>query len=711
MAVVKRVMQYQPELASGWELLGDICRNMEDFESAKQAYRRATQLNLENASVSAKLNRCLESEIKRQAKKSEEAKTAGEDKEPVKLTEEFLIDMSAEAERGAYHPILWRDREIEQIIEILSCKDRNSPLLIGEPGVGKTAIVEELARRIFSGEFPQTLAKKIFLMSVATLLAGAKFRGQFEERILQLIKELKKTDCILFIDDTHTIVNSGLTKGGVLDTSTLLKPALLRGEIQAIGATSYDEYRLNFEKDPSLVRCFQPVFIEEPTPEMMVDILRDTTARLAAFHGVEFDDVNFLELARLIKFCLKERKLPDIAINVFDRAAAKASLRRSARSKHEQESGPQETLPASAIVRLEDILEVISDLSGVPAQKLSADQNERFLKMESLLAERVVGQQEAIETVSGVIRTVKLNLDLQPHRPDGVFLFVGPSGVGKTELARALAEFLFGDESKLIRIDMSEYMEKIASSRLIGASPGYVGYNDQNQLTDMVRKNPYSLVLLDEIEKADAQMISIFLQVFDAGRLTDGKGRTVHFDNCTIIMTSNIGSHLYSQARVGYGEGVEDKRVTRGELRKEIRRFFSPEFLNRIDEVVFFNPLTLQDIKEIAKLQLKDVRARMEKDGVRLTISEGVLEKIAAEGFSPEYGARNLGRIIRKMILDPLAYKMLGRAERGVREVRVVMNGEAIEFGMLTETESRERASVELSEEAEPRVEKKENLP
>ncbi|MGH9856276.1 MAG: AAA family ATPase, partial [Acidobacteriota bacterium] len=410
-----------------------------------------------------------------------------------------------------------------------------------------------------------------------SLLAGAKFRGQFEERLMQLIREIKRLNCILFVDDIHQIVAGGSGKTSSAEASHFLKPSLTSDEIQIIGATNFEEFRNSVEKDNSFLRCFQTIKLEEPDDATLMLILQAYKTQLETFHKVLIEDESLETILMWVRVLLRDRALPDKALDLLDRSAARVSIQED-----------------TTILTSEKVLETISDISHVPLNRMSVSEIAHFKNMEAFLSTRVVGQLDAVGTVSGVLCTSKLHLNLNSARPKGIFLFVGPTGVGKTELAKAMAEFLFGDEEKIIRIDMSEYMERYSASRLVGTSPGYVGYYDQNQLVDKIRTNPYSLILLDEIEKADSQLLNIFLQVFDAGRLTDGKGKVAYFDNATIVMTSNIGTHLFAQNKLGYGgSDAAEAHVTRSDLMKEVKRFFQPEFLNRIDEIVFFKPLTL----------------------------------------------------------------------------------------------------------------------
>ncbi len=666
MAILKRLLERNPGMKKAIELLGDFHVEKGNLSEAQARYEEVLRIDPGNRNIQKKLEK-IKSRADRKVvfKADEEMKSLHQ---PSRKTDEVMEDMLLEAQRGKFHPIVEREEEIKRIIEILNCKTKNNPLLIGDPGVGKTALIEGLALKILKGEVPPNLARKrLYLLSVATLLAGTKYRGQFEEKVLELLKEIKKENCIIFIDNIQNIISSGLTKGGSLDTSALLKPALIKGEIQVIGATTYDEYQNNIEKDLSLARCFQKISISEPDNASSEKILCSIVPLLEKYHSVQFSEKAVRNSAELVKRYTKDGSLPDKAIDVLDRAGAIVSMQVRENKRFE------------ATVDEDDILEAISGMSGIPLSKIRGSGKESLAKLEELLKRRVIGQNEVIKKVSEIVRSSMLGFKLYPQRPNAIFLFIGPTGVGKTELAKALADALFGDEEKLLRIDMSEYMERISSTRLIGSSPGYVGYSDQNQLTDKIRQNPYTVILLDEMEKADAQMINLFLQVFDAGRLTDGRGRTVSFNASIIIMTSNIGTDLYFRQSVGYGEGKKmETSVTKSELMKEIRKRFSPEFINRIDEIVFFNALTRVDVKQISLLQLQAVKKKLEREGKEFILTEKALDLISQEGFSPEFGARNLGRVIREKILDPMGLVSLN--EDWDKANRVIIDGEGEEL-------------------------------
>lgn len=661
-ATLRRLLARYPDKVQAEELLGDLFAERDSAEAIR-FYEKVLAASLYQPGVARKRDDLKERLANKPglpasakapgrapvAKPREEAPSAKPSGAPAPAegpsADELLVDMLAEAEGGRYRPIVGREGERAQAVEILCCRAKSNVLLVGEPGVGKTALVEDLALRLSRGEAPRALqGKRLYAFNSAAAIAGAKYRGQFEERILQVIRKLSDQPSILFVDDIHTLSSMGASKGGSLDLASLIKPSLLRGEFQAVAAAPYEDYRSRLEKDTTLARCFQVVRLDEPGREETLAILSFHKEPLENHHRVRLSEELFAETFKTIALCLKERAFPDKALDVFDRASVKAALRAN---------GTAQRQPA---VTPEDVHAAISDLSGVPFAKVASMRESRYRELETLLEERIIGQESAIRTVARALKTAKLNFSLKPQRPEGIFLFVGPTGVGKTELARAMAEVLYGETDRMIRIDMSEYMERISSSRLIGTAPGYVGYNDPNQLTDMVRRNPYSLILLDEIEKADAQVMNLFLQVFDAGRLTDGKGRIVHFNHTTIVMTGNIGTELYSEMRIGYDEvSGRGGHVSRSALTKRIKRSFAPEFLNRLDEIVQFDPLAPESIKRIAELKLRSVRERMAEEGKTLHLAPAVYERLVAEGYSPEFGARHLERVIRRLVLDPLA--------------------------------------------------------
>ncbi len=683
--LLRALSDRRPRLRRPLECLGDLARQRGDFAEAGRLYERAAAVDPACESVLDKLQRLRARALPARGGSSEEetpAERAGS------RIEDLLEDLTRQAEAGRFEPLQGREGELAQIIEILSCRQKKNPLVVGDAGVGKSALIEELARRMSCGEVPEHLAgKRLFMMSVATLLAGAKYRGQFEERILELLRELRDVDHILYVDHLHTLINAGLTRGGGLDTSGLLKPALVRGEIQVIGSTTYDDYQNNIEKDPTLSRCFQLVQLNEPGLGETLEILFATLGRLQEHHGVTYDTTAIERTLATAGRVLHEGRLPDKAIDLLDRAGARVALALRARRR------------ADGRVGEEDILEAMSGMSRVPLAALSVARGQALSRMEEGLRERVVGQDAAVDSVSRVLRANEQGFKLHPGRPNGVFLFLGPTGVGKTALARAMARFLFGDEERLVRIDMSEYMDRINSSRLIGSAPGYVGYNDQNQLTDSIRQHPYSLLLLDEIEKADSQLIQLFLQVFDAGRLTDGRGRTVRFHHTTVVMTSNVGSELFLRDPVGYRAASTRSAVSRADLMHQLRQRFSPEFLNRIDEIVFFDPLREDDIMRIARLELVAVRDALERDGRALVIEPEAQRLLAREGYSFEFGARNLNRVLRRLVLEPLSRLALSPGWAQARTVRVRVHEGAVQ--VTAEDEAGSATGIEAVEAAD----------
>ena len=629
--------------------------------------------------------------------------------------DKFSRDLTALAREGKLDPVIGRQKEIETVIEILARRKKNNPVLIGEPGVGKTAIVEGLAQRIVKGEVPEVLRdKRLVELNLNALVAGTKYRGELEERVKQLLDEIiqHKDELILFIDEVHTIVGAGQAEGG-LDLANVFKPALARGELHLIGATTLNEYQKYIEKDAALERRFQPVFISEPTVEQTIEILRGLRDRFEAHHKVKITDEAIVAAAELSDKYIRGRYLPDKAIDLIDQAAARVRilatsrpaelqeleeeiqrLKReidyaTARKQFDRAKQLEEALKTkqkaleekeerwkriasteTPEVRAEHIAEIVSALTGIPVHELTEEERERLLKLEEKLHERVVGQEEAVKAVAEAIRLARAGLR-EGHRPIAVFLFLGPTGVGKTELAKALAWAVFGDEDAMIRLDMSEYMERHAVARLIGAPPGYVGYEEGGQLTERVRRRPYSVILLDEIEKAHPEVHNILLQVFDDGRLTDGKGRVVDFSNTIIIMTSNVGSELIQQNM----QAPEHLRLSYEELKErlmdELRRHFRPEFLNRIDEVIVFHALTKAQIREIVKLQLERVRRTARGQGVELEFDDSLVEHIAEAGYRPEFGAREIRRVIRSEVEIKLADALLKGEVRSGDTVRL----------------------------------------
>jgi ATP-dependent Clp protease ATP-binding subunit ClpC len=620
--------------------------------------------------------------------------------------DKFGRDLTAMARQGKLDPVLGRAQEIESTIEVLARRKKNNPVLIGEPGVGKTAIVEGLAQRIVNGDVPEVLrGKRLVEVNINSMVAGAKYRGEFEERAKQLIDEVtaKQDELILFIDELHTIVGAGQGGGeGGLDIANVLKPALARGELSLIGATTLNEYQKYIEKDAALERRFQPVMVPEPTVEQTIVILRGLRDKLEAHHQVTFADDAFVAAAELSDRYITARFLPDKAIDLIDQAAARvrigatsrpadiqeleaeiAQLKReqdyaSSRKRFDEAKGFEERINEKQ-TKLDDlteawqrktgsetlevtvaaIAEVVSRLTGIPVADLTQEERQKLLNMEEKLRERVVGQDDAVVAVSDAVRMSRGGLG-QTHKPIATFLFLGPTGVGKTELAKALAEAVFGDEQSVIRIDMSEYMERHAVARLIGAPPGYVGYDEGGQLTERVRRRPYSVILLDEIEKAHPDVNNVLLQVFDDGRLTDGKGRVVDFSNTIIIATSNLGAAIIMENL----ERPEASRMTEKALRDELmtvlKGHFRPEFLNRLDEIIVFHPLSRENICSIVQIQVDRVVRTAAAQDITLKIDDSLIEHLVEAGFQPEFGARELKRQIRQEIERKLAKEMLG---------------------------------------------------
>lgn len=557
--------------------------------------------------------------------------------ENVDVLFKFTEDLTRMAKEGKLLPVIGREKEIQRVIQILGRKFKNNPVLIGDPGVGKTAIVEGLAQKIVKGEVPGFLKnKKLLKLDMGRIIAGTKFRGEFEERMKKLIDALKKNSAqyILFIDELHTVVGAGAAEGAV-DAANLLKPELARGVMQVIGATTINEYRKYVEKDKALARRFQPVMVGEPSVEETIEILKGIRKEFEKHHGVTITDEALVAAAKLGARYITDRFLPDKAIDLIDEAAAMK------RVSEDQK-----------IVDENEIAKVVEQWTGIPVSRMMESEREKLMRLEELLHKRIVDQEDAVSTVARTIRKARAGLK-DPKRPSGVFLFLGPTGVGKTELAKALAEVLFGTEDALIRIDMSEYTEKHSVSRLIGAPPGYVGYEEGGQLTEAVRRRPYSVILLDEIEKAHPEVFNVLLQVFDDGRLTDGKGNTVDFRNTIIIMTSNIASQQILDA---LEEGITNLTDL---IEDEMRRHFKPEFINRIDAAIIFKPLTLEHMKKIVELQLKRLEERIREQKRNIAFTESAKEYLASRGYLPAMGARPLRRVIENEVESILADKII----------------------------------------------------
>ncbi len=631
--------------------------------------------------------------------------------------DKFGRDLTALAREGKLDPVIGRDKEIERVVHILARRRKNNPVLIGEPGVGKTAIVEGLATRIAKGMVPEKLKdKRIVSLDMASLIAGTKYRGQFEERLKAIVKELENNkDVILFIDEIHTLVGAGAAEGS-MDASNILKPSLSRGEIQVIGATTIDEYRKYIEKDGALERRFQPVMVEEPTVEDAIEILKGLKHKFEEFHNVEITDGAIERAVKLSVRYINDRKLPDKAIDIIDEAGAKAQLQASKgdsrisalENEIEKVKAMKEEALAMAeyeraheykqkelrlLTELEELKreqrlketkekvvideskveEIVALWTGIPVQQLHEKEVEKLKRLEEELHKRVVGQEEAVEAVAKAIKRSRLGIRAGSNRPIGSFLFLGPTGVGKTELAKALAEYLFGDEKALVRIDMSEYMEKHTVSRLIGAPPGYVGYEEGGQLTEAVRRKPYSVILLDEVEKAHPDVLNILLQIMEDGRLTDGLGRTVSFTNTILIMTSNLGAKhlLSSQKSMGFevADGKEEERSferMKSFVMEEVKRFFKPEFLNRLDGIVVFHPLTKEDVREIVRKQVERLNKELEEKGLKVHVTKKFIDFVVDKEFRKEYGARTIRRALQKLIEDRLTDEILmGRFTEG----------------------------------------------
>ncbi|XP_010536587.1 PREDICTED: chaperone protein ClpC1, chloroplastic-like isoform X2 [Tarenaya hassleriana] len=628
--------------------------------------------------------------------------------------EEYGTNLTKLAEEGKLDPVVGRQQQIERVVQILGRRTKNNPCLIGEPGVGKTAIAEGLAQRISSGDVPETIeGKKVITLDMGLLVAGTKYRGEFEERLKKLMEEIKQSDeIILFIDEVHTLIGAGAAEGAI-DAANILKPALARGELQCIGATTLDEYRKHIEKDPALERRFQPVKVPEPSVDETIQILKGLRERYEIHHKLRYTDEALVAAAQLSYQYISDRFLPDKAIDLIDEAGSRVRLRHAqvpeeakelekelrqiTKEKNEAVRGQDfekagtlrdreielraevsaiqakgkemskaesETGDGGPLVTESDIQHIVSSWTGIPVEKVSTDESDRLLKMEETLHKRVVGQDEAVKAISRAIRRARVGLK-NPNRPIASFIFSGPTGVGKSELAKALAAYYFGSEEAMIRLDMSEFMERHTVSKLIGSPPGYVGYTEGGQLTEAVRRRPYTVVLFDEIEKAHPDVFNMMLQILEDGRLTDSKGRTVDFKNTLLIMTSNVGSSVIEKGgrRIGFDLESDEKDSSYNRIKslvtEELKQYFRPEFLNRLDEMIVFRQLTKMEVKEIGDIMLREVFERLKKKEIELQVTERFRERVVEEGYNPSYGARPLRRAIMRLLEDSMAEKML----------------------------------------------------
>ncbi|HOJ12200.1 MAG TPA: ATP-dependent Clp protease ATP-binding subunit [Clostridiales bacterium] len=627
---------------------------------------------------------------------------------------QFGRDLTDMAREGKFDPIIGRDKEIERVVQILCRRTKNNPCLIGEPGVGKTAIAEGLAQKIVEGNIPEILKdKRVVTLDLSAMVAGAKYRGEFEERLKKAMDEIRKAgNVILFIDEMHTIIGAGAAEGAI-DASNILKPSLARGEIQVIGATTLDEYRKHVEKDAALERRFQPITVGEPSKEEALDILKGIRDKYEAHHRVKITDDAIEAAVRLSDRYITDRYLPDKAIDLIDEAASRVRLKaftappdlkemeeqleklikekedaircqefeKAAKIRDKEQelkqrlakgksNWEQKNQTQTDRVTEEEIAEIVASWTGIPVKRLAEEETERLMKMEDILHKRVIGQDEAVKAISKAIRRGRVGLK-DPKRPVGSFIFLGPTGVGKTELSKALAEALFGDENSIVRIDMSEYMERFAVSRLVGSPPGYVGYDEGGQLTEKVRRKPYSVVLFDEIEKAHPDVFNILLQILEDGRLTDSQGRVVDFRNTVIIMTSNVGARLITEPkRLGFTAGEDNKAQNYEDMKSnvmgELKKTFRPEFLNRIDEIIVFHPLYEEHIKQIVSLMIDKLAGRLKQNGISIEVTDNAKTLLAQKGYDPVFGARPLRRSIQGMIEDRLAEEILeGKVNTG----------------------------------------------